>query len=258
MREGINFYYRGIYSLDMGLVNVNINGSSLFEEPFIANRTIHEIKVKGRDKPYFQGVEYEPLSFTLSFYFVDNYNERRIREVARWLTPSYYEPFYTDDNPERIFYCMPVEESTLIHNGLKEGYLTLTMRCDSPYSYSPVVTSPVYDFSNNTSTGTIFTFENLGDVPVKPEMWITKVGKGDLSIVNITDANREFKFVNLADGETVYVDNENEIIETDIFMTYRYDNFNDNYLRFVYGINKLVAYGKFKMILRYQFKTLQG
>lgn len=258
MREGLNFYYRGKYSLDMGLINVVVDSSSMLEEPFLAEREIQEIEVRGNDKPYFQGIKRSPLSFSLSFSFVDTYDEQKIREVARWLSPDYYEPFYTDDNPNRIFYCMPVEESTLIHNGLKQGYVNLTMRCDSPYSYSPIHISPEYDFSNNTPGGTPFTFDNLGDVKLMPEIWITKIGNGDLSIVNLTDRNREFKFVNLLDNEVIYVHNEKQIITTDISMTYRYDNFNDNYLSFVYGTNNLVAYGNFKMVMRYQFKTLQG
>ncbi len=255
MREGLHFSYRGVYSVDMGLINVNIENDML-EEPFIASREIKEIKVRGRNKPYFQGIEMEPLSFPISFAFKEKYDEKKIREVARWLSPQYYEPFFTIDNPNKIWFCLPVEEFMLIHNGLKQGYVQLTMRCDSSFTYSQQSVSPIYDFSNNTSSGTSFIFDNLGDVNLKPEMWITKVGNGDISIVNETNGNKEFKFVGLVDGETIYVSNENEYIRTDVSMIYRYDNFNDGYLSFVVGKNHLIAYGKFKMNLRYRFITL--
>jgi len=255
VRESLHFSYRGIHSVDMGLLNVNI-GDGMLEEPFVASREIKEIKIRGRHKPYFQGIELYPLSFPVSFAFKERFNEKKIREVARWLTPNYYESFYTVNNPNKIWFCLPVEDFMIIHNGLKQGYVQLTMRCDSPYTYSQQILSPVYDFSNNTSLGTFFIFDNLGDVELKPEMWITKIGDGDISIVNITDGNKEFKFVNLVDNEVIYVNNKKEIIKTDISMTYRYDNFNDNYLKFVFGKNNLIAYGDFKMNLRYRFVIL--
>lgn len=154
MLEGIHFSYAGIKSSDMGLINVKIDGG-MFEEPFLPTRQIEEIKVRGRDKPYFQEVRLEPLSFNLSFAFEYGYDEAKIREVARWLCQSYYQPFYTIDNPDRIFYCMIEGDSSLIHNGLKQGYITLTMRCDSPYSYSPKYTKENVTFGSTKAVNSI-------------------------------------------------------------------------------------------------------
>lgn len=136
MLEGINFYYDGIYSVDMGVLNCKIGGG-MFEETFLPSRDIKEVVVNGRDKPYFQHVGFSPLTFDLTFAFEYGYDEKRIREVARWLMQAYYKPFYTIDNPNRVFYCMVDGDSSLFHNGLKQGYITLKMRCDSPYSYTP-------------------------------------------------------------------------------------------------------------------------
>jgi phage-related protein len=147
LKEGLEFYYDGIKSTDMGIINVKI-GDGLFEEPFVSEKTIHEIKVRGNDKPYFQGVERSPLTFSLTFAFEDYYDHEKIRKVARWLDQDYYKPFYTTDNPNRIFYCMLHSSSTLLHNGLKEGYVELEMRCDSPYSYSPQYWSEWYEIKN--------------------------------------------------------------------------------------------------------------
>lgn len=138
MLEGIHFVYDGVKSIDMGLLNCKLDGG-MFDETFLPSREIKEVTVRGNDKPYFQEVVLSPLEFNLSFAFEYNYDERRIREVARWLMQSYYKPFYTVDNPNRIFYCMLSGDSRLIHNGLKQGYITLTMRCDGAYSYTPYV-----------------------------------------------------------------------------------------------------------------------
>ncbi|MCM3274161.1 distal tail protein Dit [Paenibacillus elgii] len=159
MKEGIDFYYDGVYSLDMGLINCKVD-SGFFEEPFLSQREIHEVSVRGRDKPYFQGVKRSPLSFSLTFAFVDYYDEEKIRAVARWLNSNTYKPFYTSDNPERIFYCMLESESTLLHNGLKQGYVNVKFRCDSPYSYSPVYTSKLYEWDEVPVTFGESTFSN--------------------------------------------------------------------------------------------------
>lgn len=151
MLEGIHFVYDGVKSVDMGLLNCKIGGG-MFEEAFLPSRSIIEHKITGNSKPYFQEVEYEPLEFKLAFAFEYKYDERKIREVARWLCQDYYKPFYTVDNPNRIFYCMPVGDSKLVHNGLKEGYVELTFRCDSPYSYQPKTLKKDMTFNTNKLT----------------------------------------------------------------------------------------------------------
>ena len=122
------------------------------EEVFFPSREIVEEKIKGNDRPYFMHTETEPLKFSVSFAFEETWNTTKIREVARWLTQhNYYQPLYfTNDlglGAERIFYAMVVDDSTLVHNCLKQGYINLTFRCDSPYAYSPLTTSRTYKWN---------------------------------------------------------------------------------------------------------------
>ncbi|MNJ49328.1 hypothetical protein D3C77_445520 [compost metagenome] len=102
----------------------------------------------------------------------------------------------------------------------------------------------------------VLVFDNKGDLNCKPEIWITKSGNGDFSIQNITHNNEEFAFTNLLDGETVYVDNENQDIETTLAVTYRYKDFNDNYLNFPPGKNVLRVSGNADIMFRYQYTLL--
>lgn len=103
----------------------------------------------------------------------------------------------------------------------------------------------------------VIEINNNGDESIFPEVWITKVGNGDITIINTSDGNRETKFTDLIDGETVYINGERQQIETDLALTYRYSNFNDNYLEFIYGKNILKVIGDAKIQFRYQFKLLQ-
>src|SRR5690606_20219276 len=100
----------------------------------------------------------------------------------------------------------------------------------------------------------VIVFDNKGVTECTPEIWITMNEAGDFSLINVSKNNEEFKFVGLANGETVYVNNEREYIETDLLATYRYSNFNDNYLRLPVGKNILKVSGNAKIVFRYQFK----
>lgn len=255
--ESLYFMFDGVKSSDFGIMNVSIK-DGLYEEQFIPSKTIREETVRGRSKRYFQGIESEPLEIPLSFYFTDTWDNDKIRQIARWLSVDYYKPLIFSENPDRIFYAMPIQDFKVIHNGLKQGYLTLTMRCNDSYSYSPEYLSPIYDLSSNTVDGTIIEFENKGDENLYPEMWIEKVGAGDISIINLSNGGKEFRMTGLADAETVYIDNENEDIETDLSQTYRYNNHNGVFVEILkWSVNRLKVVGNAKLRFRYQLKRLQ-
>lgn len=245
-------------------MNVNLD-ANMQEEPS-STRTIVEHKIRGRTKPYFQELEYEPRIIPVTAAFTTPFDNESIQRTCRWLcSPVYYKPLFFSDEPNKIYYALVVEDFRLIHNCLSEGYLDITFRCDDYYVYSPVYHYE-YDFSNNTGDIRI-NFENLGDIAIYPEMWIQKIDDGDLeddiSIINYNDTAREFKFltnktnqIGLVDGENLYINNENPHIETDLIDTYRYDCFNGNYFRLLPGKNTLSIKGKFKIKFRWQFKFI--
>lgn len=103
----------------------------------------------------------------------------------------------------------------------------------------------------------VLVFDNKGDKICSPEIWITKQGNGDFSIINSSYNNEEFKFKNLIHDETVFVDNQNQDIETSLAVTYRYKDFNNNYLSFPVGKNILRVTGDADIKFRYQFTLLQ-
>lgn len=140
--ESIDFYYDGVLASSMGLINCHIS-SGLYEEPFLANKEIREVKVRGKENPYNMGVEREPLSFKLTFAFENPWDEAGIRAVARWLHQDTFKPFYTVENPDRIFYCQMVGSSELIHNGVNQGYVQLEFYCNSPFSYTKQISQTI-------------------------------------------------------------------------------------------------------------------
>lgn len=163
MKQSIQFMFDGISSEDMG-VHIAWNDDGLFEENFLPNRKIVEKKIANREKPYFQRVENEPLSFSLSFAIADWEDKETLRKLARWLFQPHYKPIVFDSNPNRVFYVILEGDSSLFHNGLNEGYIEIELRCDSPYGYTHEQTKENTKF-RNSNTGKAFsdnlsTFEN--------------------------------------------------------------------------------------------------
>lgn len=127
--------------------------------------------------------------------------------------------------------------------------------------YRILIKSPDYSvipsFSSITfSFEPVIVIDNKGDVSLKPETWITKTGNGDIRIINLTQRLEEFLFSDLIDQETVYINNDTEDIETSLVATYRYKNFNDNYLTLPIGLNVLRVKGTGTLQFRYEFKYL--
>lgn len=167
-RNALWFSYANIKSSDMGLINININ-SDMLEEPLVSERIIHEVKIKGNSKPYFQTIEYEPLQFNVSFAFEESWDSKKLREITRWLcSQEYYQPLFFSSDINKIFYALVVESPTLIHNSLSEGYINLTFKCKDNFSYSPIYESKIFDFitnpsifSDNLSSGTLDNVETI-------------------------------------------------------------------------------------------------
>nr|WP_246627914.1 phage tail family protein [Paenibacillus oenotherae] len=102
----------------------------------------------------------------------------------------------------------------------------------------------------------VIVFENKGDSYCQPEIWVTKNGSGDFALINVSQGNEQFKFVNLNHNETVYVNSEREYIESSLSATYRYSNFNDHYLNLPVGEHVFRVSGHAQIQFRYQFRLI--
>jgi len=256
IRSSEYFTFNNRRSDEFPIYNVNLQ-SNLQAEPFAAGRSIKERKIRGNDRPYFMGVELEPLEFTVSFGFLEPWNEQTIRETARWLlSPPYYAPLAFAEDLDRIYYCLCVDVPELVHNGLSQGYINLKFRCADAYTYSRVY-EDIHDLTDNPAEGTAISFHNLGDAPCKPLISILKKGSGDVSIFNRSNGNAEFTLKNLQDGETVVVDCENRTIDTDLPLTFRYGDLVGDYTVLPVYRNDLLVKGRCELKFTYQWRRIQ-
>ena len=248
--ESKYFSFDGRKSTTYGIHNIKVD-DGLYNDPLTGERSILETVSGDGNKRYFFGVKKEPKVLNLSFAFFEPWNDKLINEIIRWLVVDEYKPLFFSENIDRVFYVMPINDIRKIHNGLKQGYITITMRCDSLYSYSHKQVTPWYDLTKSDSKE--IKIINRGHYPIKPEVEIWKVKDGDIKIRNKTDGNREMVVSNLLDGEKVIIDCNREIIETDISDMYRYDDFNNTYLTLLYGENVLTIEGTGYIQFRYRY-----
>lgn len=249
--ESTGLTYNGIHTSEFGIYKISTD-SGLFDEAFLPNRSIVEEKIQGRDEPYFFGFEYEPTELPLSFYFEDGWDDTKLDQVVRWISQPLYKPLIFDVDPTRIFYCVYDGDPRILHAGLKQGYVTMTMRCNSPFSYTPVYEKTfTVDALNNPLSIEIM---NSGHEKSLPKVTIEKVGNGDISIVNNSNGGVDSKITGLLDTEIVTIDSFYEDIETNLANTYRYNNFNNNFLELVTGTNQLAITGTGIIKFTYQFK----
>lgn len=254
MREAINFTFDGISSEDMGVIIASPTGG-LYDEFFLPRRSIVEVKIPKKHIPYHQRMELEPISFSLTI-FIEEWDERdNLRQIARWLFQDFYKPLVFETNPDRIFYAMFHGDSRLKHNGAKQGYIELDVRCNSPFTYSRTQEVETLEV-RATNINNLLSIFNEGDMSIKPRAWITKrVAGGSITITN--ESNEQLITIdNLLLDEEVFIDFENvEIISSlETSDVYHYDNHNGIWLELIEGDNSLSFIGDFD--IRFEFERV--
>lgn len=250
--ESLTFSYDGLDSSYFGLLNVNIDGG-MQEEKLLATRSVNEEQAM-RPEPYFYGFTYEPREITVNVAFKETWNEELMNSILNWLYQPYYKPLIFSDAPSKIYYAVVANDATLTHNTLKQGYMTITFRCNSPYAYTPMYTVD-YLLENNTE-GKIVELENTGNLRIRPTIKFRKIDDGDVSIINYSDGGRETKIKGLKNNEEIVIDGDNEDITTSILGGYRFNDFNYKFLDLVVGKNTIKIIGNGYFVFNYQGKRL--
>jgi phage-related protein len=246
IKDKLYFNLDGVWSSEYGLVHVVLDGG-MYEENLGANREINEKKVRNNPKPLLNGVEESPIEFEMSIAFKDDYTDELLDQVIRWLFKDYYRPLYFQGAENKVFRAMVVGQPQIVHNGLQQGYVNLSIRCDSSNVYSPTNITPMYTVSG---TKTI-TMNSTGHVDIYPEISILKIGNGTLKIESLDDMGNTFLINNLTNGEDLYLNCQREIITTDAIGVYHFDDVVGEYPRLIYGANRFKITGDCKIQFRY-------
>lgn len=221
----MGFYFNGTHSSELGVIIAHTGGE--YEEPFLASRKVQQNRFNG--KTYFRKVERDALSFSLTLYIEKWQDWNKLRPIARWLDVDDYVEFFTDSDPERVYYVIPSGNIDITHNGMKEGYLELDLICLDSSTYSHYIINNL----NVVGSESLF-LANEGDKSIRPYMTIFKVGDGDVKITNKA-SGKEFILTGLYDKEVIKVDCVNEELESSFeerLNRYLYSNHNREWLDF--------------------------
>ena len=246
IQDKLYFNFDKVWSNQFNLVNVVLD-SSMFDDTLVASRSINETENRGK-KPMLNRVDESPLEFEMNLAFEGAYTDEKLDNVVRWLFADYYRPLYFQGKEDRVFMAMMIGDPRIVHNGLKQGYITVTVRCDSPYVYSPTITSPLTTVTTNST----ITIQNDGHFEIYPEISILKNGNGVITIESLDDDGNIFEIRDLTNQEDIYLDCEKEIIQTDIIGVYRYDKLIGHFPRMLVGQNRFKVTGACSIQFRYK------
>jgi len=257
IKSSLYFIYNNINSQDMGVLNCSVD-SGLYEEPFFGTFNILQETIRGRTKPYYFGKQVDQKELNLTLSLPENFSDEQLREIARWLgTPDFFCPMQFSEDPEKIYFCILNSDSSVFHNGMN-GYIKISMLCDSCYCYSPVYVSPLYDLSSNTINGQEISITNSGDVDAYSIITIQVINGGSFSIVNKSNGGELIGFTQIGDLETLTINTENESVQSDLPLTYRLDNMSSSskFILLKRGISRLQVYGNVKIQFKYEARFL--
>lgn len=251
IKDKLYFNYDGVSSRTYNIINVSLD-SGMFEDNLNASREVIETRIRGKDESLFHYVDEGALEFEMVLAFEGTYEEKTLEDVVLWLFKDGFKPLYFEGSEDRIYYCTPVGDPKIFHNGLRQGYITITMKTSSSKIYSDEKTTQIYYLDDNIY-GFDIDIENEGHVDMYPEISIEKIDDGDI-IFETNGKITEIK--DLSNGEKVYINSEKEIIESDIIGIYRYNNINGNLDDIVLkrGSNTIKIYGNCIISFRYVFK----
>ena len=251
------FIFDGIKSQDMEEMYLIRMESGLVTSPFFGGQDVEEEWVGNRITPYDYGTQLNPIEFTIQISPLDKEWTPQIRNaIGRWLVHRDYKLFQTADDLGKYYYarCIEAPNFQLASN---RGYLELTFRTNSAYSWSPIYIES-FDLIDNVKTTTI-ELDNLSNINqnYKPKVEIEMVGSTDVTLKNLSNGGKIFEFKDLFDGEIVSVDSENEEIVSSRVTSNPFAKFNGEWLELVYGRNAIQVSGKCRIRVKSQFPILQ-
>jgi len=256
IKSSLSFTYNNQLSTDFGVYNVSIQ-DGLYEEPFLPSSEIIEITTKSRDIPFFQSIKRKPFEFNITFAFLEAWSESKLADLARLFYVEYYAPMVFSESPDKIYYCIPVGDPIITHQGT-QGYVTLNFRCNAPWAVSPVYSSPIYDLTSNTASGTQISITNNGDLPMYLLISVEIISGSTFSIQNLSDGGKSISFTGLDVGEILEINTSDESILTSKLLTYRYDQMEGEFLTITRGVSRILIKGNIKIQFQYQFRLLQS
>jgi hypothetical protein len=253
-----SFVYDSIASENFNIEIANTDsGNGIISSPGSGKISILESYIYRRPVPFFLGIHFDSrLSFPVSFFSPDEINALDISYIQSWLfSKSQYKSLVIiqPDLDETILNCIFTDPTILRAGNIIYGISGLCeVNSQFAYTYPKTVT---YNYSTPPSSSLITFFNNSHySGYLYPSMTLTMNSTGgSVTIINASDADREFTFTSLSPNEILTINNDLGIVTSSLNVL-RIANFNKKFLRFIPGLNQLYVTGDIsKLVLTYQF-----
>lgn len=215
IKDKTSFTYNGKNTNEFGIINVSMD-NGMFDETFVASRTVNSETVKDVRKSLFNGVTYEDLTFELNLAFENNFTDDLIDKVINWLYEKEYYSKLQFEELNKFVYAMPNGESRIVHTGTGRGYINVTMVTNSPYVFGDIVS--VEKKANEDSVNITL------DGKTNPEMNIDLYPLQD-GVYSITVNGYTLQLSNLKANEVVTINPYEEDITSSLDNVYHYSDY---------------------------------
>lgn len=211
----------------------------------------------GTDIPLFLGVKRKCPTFPVTIMKMDENNKPlpfrkgEMDEICRWLIQKEYKPFVSWDNTGIVYYVLFTKGNNY-QNCAREGYIKLDMRLAAPYGYSNQLID--YYRVTNEKIIDVYNASNL-DKFIYPDIEFELLDNcTDVIIENLT-LGEKMTFNNLDENDVIYVFNDGikDVVSKIDKSKNIFKKFNKQWIKLVYGKNKIKVTGnlKIKFITQY-------
>lgn len=225
--------------------------------------TVIQKQIYRRSRPYYYGRStYTNLEFDITIGSGDPISAIDRAYVEKWLIGRMgYLPLQIVQSDMTIitFYVIFDKAVNKYIGNIGRG-ITLHAYCRDPWAWEPEI-ELINNYTAVVATDTINIMNNSDDSDyLKPRVIAYFNGTGGyLSIINETDAYREFRFDGLDAYEQLTVDNSKEIISSDTGLLRMPCFTSKKFLRLLPGMNTLTLEGNiYKLYIYYQFARKVG
>lgn len=212
------FTINGTKSSDIGVDGFFIirTDSSEISRTIMGEKSLIEEKISYVDKPYFIRTEKTPIEFDLKFSLLDKeFNSEVLQEICTLFSKDRYVSFSSVDFPFIEFYVIATQ-MTLVQYGNYQGWIQIHLRTSAPYGFTQKEITTIDCTSATPLSPVTFEIYNKSNVQnaygkyaYYPYLLIDlKNNNTDIQIRNLSNENYLFGFENLAENESIEIDNE--------------------------------------------------
>lgn len=254
---GLDFIFDGQYSENYGLKIMSINGNYTTDSSGGCGIEVFADWVYRNPSAFHQGVaQNEPLEFDIELVSEDELAGIMRSKISKWLfgRMNYCKLQIVQRDLQDIYFNCHLLDPQLTYIGNYCHGISCKVQCDAPWAWQIEKTFT----ATNGKTGewdeqTPYVWRHYNDSDdadyTYPEVEF-QIGEHDdatVSVINIDDNDREFKFEHLQSGEIIKVDCRSQTLESSTGLL-RSENFNKKFLRLSPGVNRLQLQGDFSYL----------